>query len=271
MQNNEWNKKAGEFWFKALESKISFLPLLTKKEFNERSLEDEAYILCIVYLDWLSSGYKNCTGDTCDLGSSKTDNKRSQFYRMLTNYSEEPNPLFKKIDFCQLISDLRRKNRKNRKSREFSEKLCKFFNLNANLYIEKQIDTNENETDDFKKKSMFSKMHVKEELINFLKYNIEDDVQWLEIELDKGVGSVAYFVYDQIRNPAVHQWGRSGVSIEGITISFELLYSSLVNIYKYVKNDYEKTGRFLGHHCNHWYSFTQTSNEIQMTSFLDLQ
>ena len=53
---------AANTWFEDLEKKIAVLPLLKETECDRRFLKDEAYTLCLVYLDWLSNGFQTCKG-----------------------------------------------------------------------------------------------------------------------------------------------------------------------------------------------------------------
>jgi len=100
----------------------------------------------------------------------------------------------------------------------------------------------------------YSDIYTEKEVFDFLECHSvlsQSDLKLLKEEIKKGAGSVAHFCYEAIRCSVVHEWGRPGISIAGIPITFNLLYSTLQEVYKFIKEDYVKTGNFMGHECGH--------------------
>ncbi len=234
MEENNFNTKDSvNAWFDDLKKKIDVLPELKGTKRDGRYLEDEAYILCIVYLDQLSNRFQGI----------KTIGKW-RFCDLLINYSG--NLLFANISFRQLLLELKKESEKSKKKtqkiKDIFEKLFVFFNS-------KGCNLDENSLISKKGSKLYSKIYTKKGMLNFVKnVLIESEFQLLNEKIDKGRGSIASFCYDKIRSLAIHEHGPSGCwVIGGEEISFEVLYSSLKNIYQYIKKDYEKTGKFLGY------------------------
>lgn len=232
MHGNESQKKFfADAWFEDLKRKIDVLPELKEMQLNNRVLKEEAYILCIVYLDQLSNRFQKCNG----VG-------KWRFCDLLINYSKIS--FFKKFHFQQLLSELQKelKRQKGNKKAFVSifEKLIKFFNSKDCKLSEDFICKND--------KEMYLKLYDKAEMKDFLKNIVHnEELELLIKEIDKGRGSIASLCYEKIRCIAIHQYKPSNWTIGKDEINFETLHDALGNIYRYIREDYNETGQFLGY------------------------
>lgn len=236
--NNSLEDEYATAWFDDFKDKLNVLLQLSQLNLNSsldkqsRTLREEAYILCVVYLDQLSNLYKKCK-----------HKGKWKFCDLLISYSSES--LFEKIYFRQLLLELKKESEKDRPNlthKAILEKLINFLEtknckLNANFISLSQ-------------ENFYLKMYDKNEIISMLqndKILNNQEYALLESDMEKGRGSIASFCYVQIRNPTIHEHGPSNWNIGNIEINFDLLYAALNNIFNHIRKEYDNIKEFFGY------------------------
>lgn len=239
MSDNESNQEiAANAWFDDFKNKIEFLSRLKKCKSNGRSLKEEAYILCVVYLDQLSNRYQNVVG----VGG------RWRFYNLLMHYSG--NPLFKKVYFRQLLLELKKESKNKELEKTRREEIRKILNKLIKFFKSKGCKLDENSLHCKKMVPIYISLSDKKKINKMLEENQtlnRSELELLNKKIDKGIGSIASFCYHNIRCPAIHESGPTDWSIGGgKEIGFDDLHKALNKVYQHIRKHYKKTGEFFG-------------------------
>lgn len=245
IEDKEFFAKA---WLEDLKRHIDRLPVLYENgsKLDNKDWKEEAFTLCIVYIDRLSNRFK-------PVGASH----HRRFCEILIDFSQ--NNFFGKICFSQLLRNLKfmeEKKKKTTKEKDFSKiynKVKGYFNLigcdlDEEMYCKKSPPP-----------QLYIKTYERDDVIFFLQNNsilTKEECALLDVHLWKG--SIASICYNMVRCPTVHQYTQSMLTIENTTLDFSILYPALKNVYEYIEKLYFKEGKFLGFEAGeHPFSYTK--------------
>lgn len=222
-------------WFKALKKKIDRTSMLFQNgnKLDSSSWEDEAFILCVVYLDRLSNRIKS-SYETC----------HRRFCTLLINHGG--NDFFGKISFRQLLRNLKKKKKVIRTG----DKILNHLNSQG-CDLDKEMFCKNNLPESYQK------IFEREELLSFFTSDAiltQEELKQLEPELWQG--SIASICYEFVRCPTIHEDTQRTLRVGETQLNFNILYPALNSVYDYIESTYRRNGKFLGFDKNeHLFSY----------------